>query len=310
MDPSSSPSKGRFEWLNSGIQKVSEVFMNKFLLLSILMSTQLFAQDQSYELKGNLGNTSGKKPVEFTLSWTEKEGIARGYYKDNYYGSTDLVKGITSDLGRIFLVTFPKETHGARSLMIVGPEIKDQKEEMKVPVSLIARDDKGNPIRTMPLNAKLAPSKTMPAQAQETQPCGDDFGELAGVCGIYAGITNEERDINKRCDLMAENALRLGISDNGSVVILMGPGSEIVETPAHNVGRLPANAASRRVSVINRECRPLAGTTFAGDDCKLLDLSGEFTEEKGRMHFSGTYTITNEKNRETCRYRFSLDQDA
>ncbi len=285
--------------------------MKNILCLILVWSGYLFAQEQSYELKGKYGkNVPAKKTMEFNLSWTEKEGIARGFYKDNYYGSSDLVKGISSDLGRIFLVTFPRETQGVRSLMIVAPELKDQKEAKNVSVSFIARDATGNPIRTMPLSASLAPSKTITAQAQESRSCQDGFGKLAGVCGLYNGVTNEERDDKKRCNLMAENSLRLGVIENGSVVVLMGPVSEIVEAPAHNVGRLPADADSRRVSVINRQCRPLPGTTFPGDDCKLLDLNGEFTEERGTIHFTGTYSITDEKSRESCRYRFSLDKES
>ena len=195
--------------------------MKKLFFSMLVWSSHLFAQEQSFELKGNFGkNVSANKAIEFTLSWTEKEGIARGFYKDNFYGSSDLVKGISSDLGRIFLVTFPKETQGARSLMIVGPELKDQKSPKKVSISFIARDATGNPIRTMPLTASLAPSKTITAQAQETQPCREGFGELAGVCGLYGGVTNEESDDKRRCNLMAENSLRLGVSENGSVVVL------------------------------------------------------------------------------------------
>ncbi len=279
--------------------------------LILLLSFQLFAKEESFELKGSFGkDIAAKKPIEFTLRWTEKEGIARGFYKDNFYGGTDLVKGISSDLGRIFLVTFPRETQGARSLLIVGPELKDQIEAKKVSVSIIARDATGNPIRTMPLSASLAPASPLIKQAQEGRPCREGFGKLAGVCGLYKGVINEESDDNKRCQLMAENSLSLGVSENGSVVVLMGPVSDIVEAPAHNVGRLPADSDSRRVSVINRQCRALHGTSFPSDDCKLLDLSGEFALERGTMHFTGTYSITDEANRESCRYRFSMDKES
>lgn len=280
----------------------------KYLTLLFLVFS-ISTEAKNFELTGGFGSNSiTRSPVQFSMKWSETEGIARGSYRDDVHGTSELLKGITSEHGKIFLVTFNKPKTGVRSLLIVAPEEKELEKSKTIPVSVVTRDSEGTPILTVSTEAKLTQISPEIAQAQEVDPCQEGFGALAGVCGIYAGTISEESDSRKLCSLNTEKNLRLGITENASVVLLLGPESEIVEVPAHNLGRLPAESASNRVSVLNRQCRPLVGTKFSNDSCKILDLSGEFTNRAGTMHFMGSYTIIDEKNKNLCRYRLSFDQ--
>ena len=76
----------------------------------------------------------------------------------------------------------------------------------------------------------------------------------------------------------------------------------------HRVGRIFVDPNSTRIDLISRVCRPLNGTSFGGDDCKRLNLAGTFNIVKEGKHFSGRYTILDEKTNESCRYSLSMNQ--
>jgi hypothetical protein len=148
----------------------------------------------------------------------------------------------------------------------------------------------------------------MVAQKQEEAKCQEGFGQLAGYCGVYTGMFSEELDTNKKCNLLAFSATRLVLDENGELGLILGETSAIISTPFHRIGRIFTNTDSDRIDVISRDCRLLPGTTFAGDNCKRMNLSGTFSKIRNVKHFSGDYLIIDEKTNERCRYNLSMDQ--
>lgn len=280
-----------------------------WMILSLMLSS--YAQSEHYQLKGTLSETKkGQTPVEFNLEWTESEGKLSGVYQDDYYTQKAQARGIVGELGRLFIVTLPQDSKGIRSLTIVTSELKGKKGAALIPVSLIFRDEKGNPIMTASTEANLLGKTTeLVAQRQEESRCQEGFGSLAGLCGIYGGMITEQDDAKNKCDLLSFKNSKLVFDENGELGLALGETSGLVATPLHRIGRIFTDPDSTNVEVMSRSCRALEGTGFAIDDCKRLVLEGRFTEENKKKYFSGSYTIIDEKTNETCRYTLSLDRE-
>ena len=280
--------------------------MKIILLLSfIFLSLPILAQDEQYVLKGSL-----EKNIQFTLVWSEFEGKVTGTYEDNYYSKKVPMKGVAGDLGRILLVTLPQETKGVRTISFLGTHLKGTKGSALVPVSIVLRDDKGKPVKTTSIEANLTGmTQSVLAQRQEESRCQEGFGSLAGFCGSYAGMLSEDADVKNKCNLLSYSDARLVVDENAEVSLSLGPVSALVEQPMHKIGRLPANPESTNVDILSRSCRPLQGTTFAGDDCKRLNLVGYFSITTKGKRFAGSYIIIDEKTNQNCRYSISMDQE-
>lgn len=285
--------------------------MYRLLFSLLLLSFQAFAQNQKYQLQGTLGeDRASKTKISFTLSWNEIDGKANGTYKDNFYADSAPMKGIVGELGRIFVVTFPKEVKGVRTISFLSSDMRGNKGSALIPVSVSLRDEKGTPVKTTAVEANLIGGETnVVAQRQEDQPCQDGFGDLAGYCGAYTGMLSEELDTRNKCNLLAFNNARLLLDENAEVGLVLGEPSEIIDTPVHRIGRLFRNPASMSVDLLSRSCRSLPGTNFSSDDCKRLGLTGTFNTVNKTRHFTGQYTITNERTNESCRYTISMDQE-
>lgn len=283
--------------------------MKTIWLILIVMGSGALAQSESYQLKGAWsGQNKGESNIDFNMDWTEKEGLILGTYRDNYYSDKGVVKGIVGELGRLFIVTFSRETKGVRTLMLATSELKGKQGSTLIPVSGIFRDEKGKPIITASTEANLsAKINEMIAQKQEDRGCQVGFGSLAGFCGVYSGMLTEIDDVKNKCNLLAFNATKLAFDENGEIGIILGETSELVATPIHRVGRIFSDPETTEVEVMSRTCRQLEGTGFASDDCKRLVLSGMFTMRQDKRHFRGTYSITSEKNNESCSYSISMD---
>lgn len=279
--------------------------------MTLFLGFNAFAQTQQYQLKGTLAEPKkGQTPIEFTLEWSEAEGIITGVYQDSYYTQKAQAKGIVGELGRLFIVTLPEESKGMRSLTLVTSELKGEKGAALIPVSFIFRDEKGNPIMTASTEANLS-GKTaeVVAQRQEDSRCQDGFGSLAGLCGVYSGILTEQDDSKNRCDLLSIKNTKLIFDENGELGLALGETSGLVATPLHRIGRIFTDPDSTNIEVMSRNCRVLEGTSFAVGDCKRLVLEGRFSEVKNKKHFSGSYTIINETTNQTCRYSLSMDRE-
>lgn len=276
----------------------------------ILMSANLFAANFEYQISGNynLPNRSNKK-VNYTLNWTEDKGDIKGEYYDSFFTTKGIVSGKVGKFGRNFTVTLPIVSSGVKSINLLTSQTASTRAGIQIPVSVVTRGPEGNPLTNISVNSQfMALAGSM--QAQEARPCFEGFGELNGFCGNYAGLITEESDNIKKCNLENADAIRLELDDRANVLIHLGLSSEVVVTPTHIVGRIPSDPKSSTIDVMSRSCRPIPGVNFAGDNCKRLNLKGQFTlENKSRRHFKGTYTITDERTNNFCRYSISMDRD-
>lgn len=271
------------------------------LIATILFPVILFAK--TFELTSSFPDPSGSNSINFKLKWNEDMGKVKGTYTDDLHQDQIAITGVTSDRTRIFRIRFKGENQKIGAITIVtapGQQGKD------FPISVVAQDNKGIPVVAHKAQASLK-SVTPTRQAQEARTCTDGFGNLAGFCGRYEGMVSEEMDKQKRCTLAEGATPLLELDENGMIILHVGPVSNIVTTPTHRIGRIPSDIRSNTVDVLSRECRPLAGTTFPGDDCKLVNLRGTFSDTNGRKHFIGDYNIRDEKNNTSCSYQLSLD---
>jgi len=276
--------------------------------LFLLITFSAFAAED-YQLKGSLGtNMATNKKIEFTLNWREKDNLAHGTYSDNFYSTSAKVKGVVGDLGRIFIVTLPKEINRVRTITILGPSLSGDKGAALVPVSVILRDAIGRPTTTTTIEANLIGlTENRVAQKQEEAICLEGFGSLAGFCGTYSGMISEESDTQNKCDLLTFSNSRLIFDENAEIGLALGESSSIIAVPIHRIGRLFADPGSSRIDLISRKCQSLPGTTFANDNCKRLNLSGTFSLVNNLKHFAGDYTIIDEVTNARCRYNLSMD---
>jgi len=159
------------------------------------------------------------------------------------------------------------------------------------------------------VTAALISSPLETAQAQE-EPCVENFGQLEGFCGFYGGMVTEDQDIHGKCNLLNSDAVRLELSTNGDMRLLLGRNSQIVQTPIHFIGRVPVDPKSTAIDVMSRSCRALPGVNFPSDDCKRVNLVGSFQVERKRKHFKGGYFIFDEKTGEACKYGLAMDMES
>ena len=282
--------------------------MKIFVFIIFSMVSFLSLAQHDYQLRGSFEVKEGKKlnPVEFQLSWSEKNNLITGQYKDNHYAEKgEDASGSVNNLGRLFTVKFPEQRGGVESISVLTSQKNLNKTATSVPISVITRDTEGNPITTQGISAKLGGQNTV-AQRQEEQ-CQEEFGELAGFCGVYEGIISEEFDPANDCNLMSRPAISLELNSEGTFLLHLDRLSEIVQTPFHTIGRIRANPESTLVDVLSRTCRPLEGISYPGDNCKRLNLRGSFTSEGDNRSFEGTYTIVDEQTDRRCRYRLALE---
>lgn len=276
-------------------------------LLMFLFSFGALARAEQYALKGSYQlDSSVNKPVEYMLTWAEEEGKIEGSYSDNYFTKNAVVSGEDTKQGRNFKIVLPAVKRGVGSMTILTSDAGLQKAGTTIPVSIITRDAKGNPLTTTEVKGNLSQTRIV-AQKQEEE-CREGFGALAGFCGIYEGLIAENVDRQNKCNLLFADAVKLELDPAANLTLYLGPVEEIFTTPGHLIGRIPSNHASNRIDVMSRSCRNLPGVDSKNDFCKRLNLLGRFTVVGNRKHFNGTYTIYDEGTKNTCTYTLSMDQ--
>lgn len=278
-----------------------------FIFVVLIFSFSAFARSEQYQIKGSYQlNSSINKPVKFTLSWAEEDGQIKGTYSDNYFSRRAEVIGEDGKEGRTFKVVLPEIKRGVRSITILTSDAGVKKDITTIPVSIITRDAKGNPLTNAEVQGNLSQTR-MVAQKQEEE-CREGFGALAGYCGIYEGLIAENVDRQNKCNLLFADAVRLELDPAANLTLYMGQIEQIFTTPGHLIGRIPSNPSSNRIDVMSRSCRNLPGIESRNDFCKRLNLVGQFTMIGQRKHFTGTYTVFDEGTKNTCSYTLSMDQ--
>lgn len=281
------------------------------IVILCVFSSLAIAQDAfQYQLRGNYKlKSSDKRPVEYTLRWSENKGKITGEYSDNFFINSAEVRGEEGDLGKNFIVELPSLKNGVKSITLLSGEVKADKTGTSVPVSIVTRDRRGNPLITTKADSNFTTLYSV-AQKQEDRPCQEGFGSLAGYCGIYEGLISEFRDRRNKCNLLFASAVRLELTEDQTLILHLGEVNDLVNIPYHVIGRIPSNPDSRSVDVMSRSCRPLQGVNVPGDACKQLNLTGTFTQEGSNRHFSGSYSIKEEGTNNLCQYTLSMDMEA
>lgn len=173
-------------------------------------------------------------------------------------------------------------------------------------LKIIGFDEQNKPIMSgvLSLDNKLAQRM---AQRQE-ESCSEGMGALKGYCAQYQGLVTEEEDDSKKCDLI-QNQISLTLDPNGEINLYSGNApNEVVQSRAFFSSRINYEPKTTTVELSARTCRPINGIHFPGDDCKRQRLAGAFNYFNRARHFSGFYSIIDERNGQSCRYRLSLDQ--
>lgn len=284
---------------------------NLIYIILLLFSLNIFAQDAfQYQLKGSYKlQPKDKGRVSYTLRWSEDKGKITGEYSDNFFIDSVSVRGEMGDLGRNFIVELPSLKQRVKSITILAAEIKSEKNGASVPVSVVTRDRRGNPLTTSKSESNFVTLYSI-AQKQEERPCQDGFGALEGYCGVYEGLISEYRDRRNKCNLLFASAAKLELTEDQTLVLHLGDVNGVVNSPYHVIGRLPSYPESRSIDVMSRSCRPLQGVNAPGDACKQLNLTGTFSVEGTTKHFAGSYTIKEEGTNNLCQYTLSMDLEA
>lgn len=284
----------------------------KTVLIFILLSAQIPAWASTLQLRGAFfPKASEKKSVSFRLRWVEEDGKLTGFYSDDRFSQRAPVTGLVTDSGRTFEILLPRTQEGIKSFSLLSSSIGSRDTATTIPVELVARDERGNPLRSARFDAQFSVETPRPArrlQAQEERPCTGGFGELSGYCGRYGGMISELQDSGQLCDFMTYKDVRLELDNEANVIFHTAQPDDKHFTQDHLIGRVPSETATRSVDLMSRHCRPLPGTNFPGDDCKRVNLVGVFTSRDGTPHFSGTYTIIDERTEKSCRYSLTLDR--
>jgi hypothetical protein len=273
------------------------------------LSFVVVAENFQYELKGSFKRGEGEKPVNYTLRWTEESEKISGVYSDDHFTKRSEVRGVGDEVGRTFIVPFSQSKDGVSSLTILCSQVRKVDTATTVPISLVTRDEKGNPLISLKTSAYFATTSDRAfAQLQEENRCNDEFGVLAGFCGTYSGMLTEQRDRRNSCNLLMADSVRLELSNEGMLILRLGELKGTAESPIHTIGRIPFNPQKNSIDVMNRVCVPLYGINMSGGSCKILHLRGDFSRAKDNLHFSGTYQISEEGANNVCLYGLSMDK--
>lgn len=280
------------------------------LFIFFLISLSVTAANYPLELKGKyqLESSVKKKPVEYSLQWSEKNKMIEGIYKDNQLVEEAKVRGEVTDDGRTFFVDFPFSRKGINSLVLLSPVVNSPKAGTAVNVSIITRDTIGAPLTTVKTTSQFnLRTQNLVAQKQEEN-CGESFGTLAGYCGIYSGILSEEMDRRNKCNLLFADAARFELRPDSTVILHLGEPNDLVQEVSHSIGRIPVNPQKDSIDILGRVCSGLVGFNSSSDTCKILHLSGRFSTVGDNRRFTGTYEITEEGKNISCRYGISMEK--
>lgn len=284
------------------------------VLLLLFFAFSVHAQSFQYRLQGSFATTASPDPtnptiVNYTISWNETSTSLAGIYQDNYFtqGTPQTLSGTVAASGRAMTVILPQAVNDVRQLSF----LTDRTTSGSASMTITTRDSIGSVIDS-PSSFALVETVAIPTVANGTNDgsCTVGFGMLTGACGIYNGTFNEIRDNNNRCSLLTTGNPRLELGENTAFSMRLNyiPGSANRES--HTIGTFPPSPQNLTVDVTSRTCNNLPGTTFVSGNCKTLNLNGIFTQgPDGNNQFTGTYSITDDVNADSCAYTMYLTRE-
>ena len=269
-------------------------------ILFLFVAFSVWAQEFQYQMEGSF-TTPDEVTVNYEVNWNETMTSIQGLYQDNFYARTGpkILTGDVSTTNRTMNVILPEDVNGARSLTLNTTQTG--RASSSVPITITVRDNAGGVI-TAP-NGFALMTALNPAATNQGDECVVGFGALTGLCGIYAGRFTEVMDTNSRCDLLSGGDPRLELAADTTFRILL------TNQPTHNVGAFRPSPIDNTINVTSTVCGPLPGTTFVPNNCKRLNLNGIFFVQASVVTFTGTYSITDNINTDSCSYSMSLRRE-
>ncbi len=273
-----------------------------------LLAAETSTNEQSF-LSGRF-KYPGEVPklVSFSINWFERHGIVRGIYSDNYFSKSEIVAGENRPEGAHFIVNFPTEKFGTKSLVFFLPHPINSK-NLSQSLGLVTRDQLGRVKDLISVNdINLVHSSNTDIQLQEESDCSRGFGVLSGLCGIYSGLISETEDRRNICNLLLNDAVKLELNKEGVLFLHFGEVNDILSSPGHLIGRIPFDPQKMSIDIMSRICEQMVGVKSSTDSCKVVHLKGNFSHDKEMKTFKGSYRISEEGTSKNCLYRLSLER--
>lgn len=279
-------------------------FFTFFLTVSSLFAqtTPQFTLNGSYSVASQ---SLTPTPVNFTIEWNERGNMIEGTYSDNYFSTSTPVTGTSENYGRTLNITFPTVTQGIRSISMTTSQTGLWNNS--VPLTVTTRNAAGVPVDNASTTAAMT-SQPINPQAAAGGSCMLGFGTLSGYCGLYSGTVTENSDPANRCNLIGPGSTRLEMSLDGQLSLYFNFQTSTQGLPAHRLGPIPNSPLTNTMNRISRNCGSLTQTAFSSANCQTITLNGTFLDLGGTRNFTGTYTIMDEANKESCTYSMNLNR--
>ena len=282
----------------------------RFFVFWMLVFGSAFAQDYSNTLEGTYPVASQSfipLTVNFTLQWNETGNRIDGVYTDNYFATSAPVTGTTTAAGRAFSVVFAAPAQGVKAIKLGTNQVGIY--NGNVTTSVTTLNAAGVPVDIANITSNMN-SRVLNPTLSGVQDCVVGFGVLSGFCGQYSGTITEVQDPQNRCHLTGQGPTKLEMGFDSQIKLF----SNVVDNnlkgmPSQPIGKLPPSPLSGNVNLRNRICGPVANTNFPNRGCQILNLTGAFQDIGDTLNFTGTYTITDDYSRYSCRYEMNINRD-
>lgn len=262
-----------------------------------------FAQDSEFRLEGSYtvpNDSPTLATVQFTLQWDEAGSRITGSYSDNYFISSVPVTGAVQGPTKVINIEFPIVVKGAKRIELRVPDMGVSTGSTTTSVSV--RDGNNNEITNQTITSGMQIVNAV--QNPERSQCTTGFGALTRFCGVYKGEVEKNSDTGDRCRGMQNDPV-VALATDTRVNLYLGFRSNLSGLPFHQLGTLPLSPMNTTINQQQTSCGPLPGTTFEGG-CRNVRLNGEFTNTRGTLAFTGTYSIQDNFSGRGCHFRLNF----
>lgn len=289
--------------------------MSTFLVLFLgLLSFSAFGQQYKHQLEGSFSTSAAIDTIEpvivnYNINWNETSSSIQGVYRDNYFSKEgpQTVTGTVSTDGRTFNIIFPLAVNEVKSITLSS--VQTGSASGSVPITIVTRNDVGAPIDA-PNTFALMTTRDLPTDTRpDNSTCIIGFGALTGFCGLYNGTMREIADTRDRCNLASSGNARFELATDTNFNFYPNYLAGVTDLAVHRIGSFLPSPQNTSINITGRTCEILPATTFIADNCKVMNLSGIFFEQITTVSFTGTYSITDEVNGDTCSYGLNLRKE-
>lgn len=284
-------------------------------MIFLLMCFSAYAQTFQYRAEGSFQTNSGlgtpgtPSTVNYSVNWNETATTLQGLYRDDFFAQTgsSVLTGTVSRAGRKMNVILPEAINGVKSIVLSSTSRLAS--NGSIPMKVVTLSNEGTTVDSPPVNTALLSALQESVSQINEDNCERGFGSLAGFCGLYDGTIREVTDPFNRCQLLAAGNPRLELGEDTVLKLYLNYIKNAPTQSSHTIGALPVSISSNNVNVTGRYCADLPGTKFSRGNCHTLNLAGDFRQDAGQpRRFTGTYTITDDVNGESCSYSLDVTQ--